>query len=131
MFRLGCRVGFHGFVLGLAGSVALATEADRPWPPRKLSETGLYQDLATLTVAPEARPFSPQYPLWSDGATKLRWVALPAGSTIDAADPDAWRFPVGTRFWKQFSFGDLRVETRYIEKTGESTWAPVNPAPAS
>jgi hypothetical protein len=49
-------------------------------------------------------------------------VALPKGSTIDAKDPDSWRFPIGTRFWKQFSFGDRRVETRYLEKTGDSTW---------
>jgi hypothetical protein len=63
----------------------------------------------TFAIAEGVRPFSPQYPLWADGATKLRWVSLPKGGTIDAKDPDAWRFPVGTRFWKQFSFGDRRV----------------------
>ncbi|MDP3069683.1 MAG: hypothetical protein Q8N18_05310 [Opitutaceae bacterium] len=103
-------------------SAALAADAPQPWPPPKLSDTGLYRDDATLAVADDVRAFSPQYPLWSDGAAKLRWVALPKGSTIDATDPDAWRFPVGTRFWKQFSFGGRRVETRYIEKTGEQTW---------
>ena len=122
MFSFGCRADFIGFALALAGSAAFATEVNRPWPPQKLSETGLYRDPVTLTLAEEVRPFSPQYPLWSDGATKLRWVALPRGSAIDATDPDSWRFPIGTRFWKQFSFGDRRVETRYIEKTGESTW---------
>ena len=30
------------------------------------------------------RPFSPQYPLWTDGASKRRWIYLPAGTAIDA-----------------------------------------------
>jgi len=103
-------------------SAALAAGAVQPWPPQKLSDTGLYRDAATRTIADGVRPYSPQYPLWTDGAAKLRWVSLPKGSTIDAKDGDAWRFPVGTRFWKQFSFGERRVETRYIEKTGKETW---------
>ena len=101
---------------------AFATGAAQAWPPHKLSDTGLYRDAVTFAIAGGVRPFSPQYPLWTDGATKLRWVSLPKGGTIDAKDPAAWRFPVGTRFWKQFSFGDRRVETRYIEKAGKDTW---------
>ena len=76
----------------------------------------------TRTVADGIRPYSPQYPLWTDGATKLRWIALPEGTAIDATNPDRWSFPVGTRFWKQFSFGGKAAETRYIEKTGENKW---------
>ena len=49
--------------------------------------------------------FTPQYPLWTDGATKRRWILLPEGSAIDASDPDAWVFPVGTKVWKEFRFG--------------------------
>ena len=47
---------------------------------------------------------------------KRRWISLPPGSAIDASDPDAWAFPVGTRLWKEFSFGGQRVETRYMER---------------
>jgi hypothetical protein len=65
--------------------------------------------------------FSPQYPLWSDGAKKKRWIHIPPGRRIDAERPDDWVFPVGTKFWKEFSFGK-RVETRYLEKTGRGTW---------
>lgn len=108
--------------LALTCWTALAAGAAQPGPPDKLSETGLYRDAATFAIADGIRPFSPQYPLWSDGAAKLRWVSLPRGGSIDAKKPDAWRFPVGTRFWKQFSFGGRRVETRYIEKTAELTW---------
>jgi mono/diheme cytochrome c family protein len=74
-----------------------------------------------MTVDARNRPFSPQYPLWTDGATKRRWIRLPEGSTIDASDPDAWDFPVGTRLWKEFSFG-RPVETRMIERLEDGTW---------
>ena len=31
-------------------------------------------------------------------------------------------FPVGTRFWKEFSFAGRRVETRYIERAARRAW---------
>lgn len=90
--------------------------------PRRLSETGLYVPGQPGGVAPENRPFSPQYPLWTDGASKTRWVYLPPGTTIDASDPNRWKFPVGTRFWKEFAFGGRRVETRMIWRTSPTRW---------
>ena len=102
-----------GISLAFTCWTALAAGAAQPWPPDKLSETGLYRDAANFAIADGIRPFSPQYPLWSDGAAKLRWVSLPKGGSIDARKPDAWRFPVGTRFWKQFSIGGRRVETSF------------------
>lgn len=103
-------------LIGLAALLftGAARAGERPWPPQTLAET--HPDTAGV------RPFSPQYPLWTDGATKQRWVWLPRRATIDAQDPEAWRFPIGTRFWKQFSFGGRKVETRYLEKTGRDTW---------
>ncbi len=90
-------------------------------PPRTLRETDLYADWATKTIADGVLSFSPQYPLWTDGAEKRRFIALPRGTWIDAGDPDAWRFPIGTRIWKEFSFG-RRVETRYMQ-LGPDGWA--------
>jgi hypothetical protein len=90
-------------------------------PPPSLADTGLYSDFAAKVVAPDVHPYSPQYPLWSDGALKRRWISLPAGTTIDASDPDAWVFPVGTRVWKEFSFA-RRIETRYMERTADGGW---------
>lgn len=66
--------------------------------------------------------FSPQYTLWSDGADKQRFIELPAGSAIDASDPDGWRFPRGTRLWKTFSHGERAVETRLIELGFDGRW---------
>jgi hypothetical protein len=97
-----------------------AAEAPAPLPDR-LSATGLYLP-GTLTVDPRNRPFTPQYPLWTDGARKARWIQLPAGATIDASDVDRWQFPVGTRLWKEFAFGGRRIETRMIWRATAETW---------
>ena len=91
-------------------------------PPRLLSETGLYAGRGTNAIDPRNRPFSPQYPLWSDGAEKSRWVRLPEGATIDVRDVDQWEFPAGTRFWKEFRFGGRKVETRFLRKNGDGSW---------
>jgi hypothetical protein len=91
-------------------------------PPPALQDTGLYSDFATLQVDPGHLAFSPQYPLWTDGAAKRRWISLPPGGAIDASEPDAWSFPIGTRLWKEFSFGGQRVETRYMERQADGQW---------
>lgn len=88
--------------------------------PKRLIDTGLYVD--GWTVRPGIIPFSPQYPLWSDGAAKRRWIALPQGGAIDATRPGAWVFPRGTRLWKEFSVGGRRVETRLIERAADGDW---------
>ncbi len=88
--------------------------------PEKLSETGLYV-AGSLSVHPDNLAYSPQYPLWSDGAGKRRWLRLPVGTTIDASRTDAWQFPPGTRLWKEFGY-DRPVETRYIERLHDGTW---------
>ncbi|KAA0252208.1 hypothetical protein FBQ97_11580 [Acidobacteria bacterium ACD] len=105
--------------------VAHALAADPPAAaparaPRLLSETGLYGPDGG--VDPRNLPFSPQYPLWTDGAAKSRWIRLPEGSSIDVSDVDAWRFPVGTKLWKEFRFAGRRVETRMIWKAGPDEW---------
>jgi hypothetical protein len=91
-------------------------------PPRLLSETGLYAGRGTSAIDPRNRPFSPQYPLWSDGAEKSRWVRLPDGATIDVRNLDRWDFPAGTRFWKEFRFGGRKVETRFLRKNDDGSW---------
>lgn len=90
--------------------------------PHLLSETGLF---GAGGQEPQALAFVPQYPLWSDGATKRRWVSIPAGESIDGSDPDSWVLPTGTRLWKELSFGERepeRVETRYLEKLPDGTF---------
>jgi hypothetical protein len=90
--------------------------------PERLSETGLFVEGSAIQVRPGVLQFSPQYPLWSDGATKQRWIKLPPGTFIDATRADAWTFPRGTRLWKEFSLGGRRVETRFIERLADGSW---------
>jgi hypothetical protein len=87
--------------------------------PQRLSDTGLY--VGGGQIAPDVLPFSPQYPLWSDGAAKRRWIWLPPGTQIDAASADAWDFPRGTRLWKEFAHGSA-IETRHIVRGEDGVW---------
>jgi cytochrome c553 len=108
-----------------AGAIVAATAvvvAGGHRAPERLSETGLYAPGQPGVIAPENRPFSPQYPLWTDGAAKSRWVFLPPGAAIDASDPNGWDLPVGTRFWKQFEFAGRKVETRMLWRASPSEW---------
>jgi hypothetical protein len=105
-----------GVALSLLAAIESRGAPGPSWPPARLRDTGLYADWANRTIAADKLPFSPQYPLWSDGAAKSRWMYIPPGTFIDGSNPDVWRFPVGTRFWKEFRFG-RRAETRLIEHT--------------
>ncbi len=103
--------------LWVLGQPLRARAEDARGLPARLSDTGL-RDPALRAGLME---FSPQYPLWSDGAAKRRWIYLPPGAFIDAANPDAWIFPRGTKLWKEFSHG-AAVETRYIELGADGAW---------
>jgi hypothetical protein len=110
---------------GGAGSEAgTGNVAPEPTFPELLSETGLYSDLEDETLADGVLEYHPAYELWSDGATKRRWVKLPAGATIDTTDMDFWVYPVGTKLWKEFTVGAARVETRMLHKQ-KGGWAMV------
>lgn len=109
-------------IAAIARTASTETGAEAPVAPHLLSETGLYADAATLKIDPHNRPFSPQYPLWSDGAAKRRWVRLPSGSQINVADLANWELPVGTKFWKEFSFNGRKVETRFLWRTRKDRW---------
>ena len=108
-------------VLGAGQAVSASHAPPVPSAPRLLSGTGLYEQ-GSLKVASANLPYAPQYPLWTDGAGKSRWVHLPAGGAIDGSDLDAWRFPAGTKFWKEFRFGGRRVETRLIWQARPGNW---------
>lgn len=92
-----------------------------PHLPQRLSDTGLFVP-GSRAVDPRNRPYSPQYPLWTDGAGKSRWLRLPGGSRIDISDVERWDFPVGTRLWKEFTFNGRKVETRLLWRSSAGDW---------
>lgn len=105
-------------LLVLTGCERPAPAAPAPWP-EWLSELARFEEGA---APPTLLPFAPQYPLWTDGAAKRRWIELPEGEAIDATDPAAWRFPVGSRFYKELAFDGRPVETRVIEALPDGGW---------
>jgi len=86
--------------------------------PERLSQTGLYAAGDPSQLSAGVQAFTPQFELWSDGASKRRWLSLPPGESIDKRDPDNWAFPIGTQLWKEFRVDGVRVETRTLRKVG-------------
>lgn len=90
--------------------------------PRQLSQTGLFHDTPRQIPAAGVIPYSVNSPLWSDGAIKQRWLAVPNTETIGFTDRGSWDFPEGTILVKSFAFptkpaGEPRlVETRLFAK---------------
>src|SRR5262249_42874123 len=82
--------------------------------PSLLSQTGVFRSLRDLTPNPGLIPYEVNSPLWSDGAAKRRWIALPAGSAIRYSPTGPWTFPAGTVFVKHFELADKRLETRLL-----------------
>lgn len=109
------------FVSGCGSNpkVEKATFIDQPLEdfPATLGEVGLYRSLEQQTLSERVFAYTPKWPLWTNGLDKQRAVALPDGESIDAGDPDEWSFPTGTLFFKTFSVGENRVETRVLRRT--------------
>jgi len=89
--------------------------------PLTLADTGLYDDIGAKAVSAAAVEFKPQFPLWTDGADKRRWLLLPAGTLVDTSANDDWAYPVGTKLFKEFSLDGVRLETRMNVLT-ETGW---------
>jgi uncharacterized repeat protein (TIGR03806 family) len=76
--------------------------------PRLLSQTGAFKDTRRLVPSDELVPYDLIVPFWSDGAQKLRWIAMPAGK-IEFSPSGEWVFPAGTVFVKTF---ELPIDAR-------------------
>jgi uncharacterized repeat protein (TIGR03806 family) len=96
-------------------------QADGPLP-LLLSQTGAFQEVSTLTPVRSLIPYDLNVPFWSDGAGKLRWVAVPTNTTIQFAPTGEWKFPSGIVFVKHFELATdethpeskRRLETRLL-----------------
>lgn len=114
--------------------------------PRKLSQTGLFSDTAKHTPAKGLIPYSVNSELWSDGATKERFIAVPGNAQIEfetltypqpaPGSVPGWRFPNGTVTVKTFFLETApgvkrRLETRIFvvsvlggtEEYGDQVWS--------
>lgn len=107
-----------------------------PEPPATLSATGAFASLATLEPRDGMISFDPIAPLWSDRATKYRYIAVPNDMGVDGeydhadekigfSENGPWSYPEGTVLVKHFSLpldeGDpdnpatlFKLETRFF-----------------
>ena len=109
-------------------------ETPPPPFPRRLSESGLFADVARHQMVEGAIPYSVNAPLWSDGAHKERFFAIPEaaleGFQINLADRHGWNFPDGTVLVKSFAIETVQgdptsrrwIETRFLTRQ-EGEWA--------
>ena len=90
--------------------------------PQKLSETGCVDPDTPSEPAPGLIPYIVQMPLWSDGATKRRWMALPDGAQLTIDELGRWELPVGSVLVKEFTADGVRVETRLMMRHDDGGW---------
>jgi uncharacterized repeat protein (TIGR03806 family) len=113
------------YVVHYAGEIYRMVPTGPPAPdtfPRKLSQTGCMEDGDVARPGPGLISYTVNSPLWSDGAAKERWFALPEGGRIDIAADGDLRFPVGTVIVKQFRVGDRPIETRLLVHHDDGDW---------
>jgi uncharacterized repeat protein (TIGR03806 family) len=73
--------------------------------PMKLSEYGFFQgDLSAQQPAEGVLPYRLNTPLFTDYASKLRFVKLPEGASVPYNDQRVLQFPVGTVIIKTFYY---------------------------
>jgi uncharacterized repeat protein (TIGR03806 family) len=107
--RAGRRLAFLAWALLAAGcgsrtTVVGALEAGAG-PPEKLSAYGLFRgNGSTQEPAEGVVPYDLNTPLFSDYATKYRFVRLPPGGGAVYHDSEVFEFPVGTILVKTFAY---------------------------
>jgi uncharacterized repeat protein (TIGR03806 family) len=83
--------------------------------PRKLSETGLFSSTKDLKPAPGLIPYSVNAQLWSDGAHKERFLAMPGDAKIEFETITYPQPSPGSRAGWRFSDGTVAVKTFFLE----------------
>ncbi|MGN6109760.1 MAG: hypothetical protein ACTHU0_31925, partial [Kofleriaceae bacterium] len=114
--------------VGLASRASIAgCRFSAASPPARLLQTGCFTMASPGKPVPHAGlvPYDVVAELWTDGAKKRRWIALPDGASMTTTSTDAWGAPAGAFLVKEFAVettpGDPRtrrpVETRFLIRT--------------
>lgn len=116
-------------LLTACGSRGVRAHMGEPFPA-KLSAWNLFVgDPAALKPNAGVVPYDLNTPLFSDYATKYRFVWMPPGTSATYDDTEVFDFPAGTILAKTFAFRDADqggrqriIETRLLVR-GRSGWA--------
>jgi len=115
---------------GIVRRLLLRDRTGPPIPPR-LSETGIFEDLATLRPVASLTEYQVNVPFWSDYAEKRRWFGMPdTGERIAFSKHGSWEFPLGSTWVKHFDLElerghpetRKRIETRVIVRNSDGVW---------
>ncbi|MDP3273741.1 MAG: PQQ-dependent sugar dehydrogenase [Deltaproteobacteria bacterium] len=91
--------------------------------PRTLSATGCFAAGNVRQPAEGVIPYQVNAALWSDGAEKERYFAIPEGTTITVGADGDFDFPNGSVLIKTFVLAGRPVETRLFVRHTDGVWA--------
>jgi uncharacterized repeat protein (TIGR03806 family) len=114
------------YTVQISGEIRKVVPSGPPAPnnfPTLLSKTGCTDPNDATKPASGAIPYDVISPLWSDGAKKDRWFALPDGKTITIGADNDWDLPIGSVAMKTFWVNGKRVETRHFMRHSDGGWA--------
>ncbi|MBF0217960.1 MAG: PQQ-dependent sugar dehydrogenase [Gammaproteobacteria bacterium] len=94
--------------------VAATAAAGGTQPPQKLSQSGCVNAQNPQQAVDAMVAYEIISPLWSDGAEKRRYFALPDASTLEVTAAGDLTFPPGSVLMKEFLIGDKLGETRLL-----------------
>jgi uncharacterized repeat protein (TIGR03806 family) len=113
-------------LVGVSAGLFWLSPAAPPAPsnfPALLSQTGCVDPKSPWLPADGLLPYTVNSPLWSDGADKQRWFAIPEGTRIQVGVDGDWQFPTGSVLIKSFRLQDRLVETRLMVRHADGEWA--------
>ena len=102
--------------------------------PKRISGTGFYEDILAKKISADVVPFDVNSPLWTDGAIKQRYIAVPPGAKVIYDDTaDTYAYPDRAMVIKNFSLDTIPgnpasrilIETRFtgVKKVaGKDKW---------
>lgn len=94
--------------------------------PERLSDTGCFSQQDIFQPSSGVIPYTVNSLLWSDGAHKRRFLAMPdwleQDSTIEVLEDGDFVFPIGTVLIKDFSINGVFLETRLLVLHDDGEW---------
>lgn len=91
--------------------------------PKTLRATGCADDADLASAAKGFFAYDVNMPLWSDGADKRRFFALPPGGQILVGDHGFFDLPPGSVAFKSFSLANKPIEVRLLVHHKNGEWA--------
>ncbi|HPG39950.1 MAG TPA: PQQ-dependent sugar dehydrogenase [bacterium] len=116
------------YVVGYDGKIYRFKEKSGSTPPGNVPGTiatsGLYSNIITKTIAAGIIPYAVQSQLWSDGAYKQRFLALPGTEQLEFSPENSYGYPANSVLVKNFALEMEKgnpasrklIETRFLVK---------------